>query len=186
MSVEPQRCGGGQEGLAAEVRAAIRDFPDFPRPGILFRDIAPVLSQPKLLAQVVGALSEEADRHGAQVIAGIESRGFIFGTPVALELGVPFVLIRKQGKLPGETVSASYDLEYGSAHLELQLDKISPGQRVVLVDDLLATGGTALAAAGLVERLGGVVAGICFLIELGALNGRAILADHTLFSLLNL
>ncbi|MFQ5677967.1 MAG: adenine phosphoribosyltransferase [Gemmatimonadota bacterium] len=174
------------EKLANAVGGTVRDYPDFPRPGILFRDIAPVLAEPRLLGRIVAALSHEAARNGAELIAGIESRGFLIGTPVALELELPFVPIRKQGKLPGETVTAEYDLEYGSAHLELQVDSVGPGTRVVLIDDLLATGGTAAAAAGLIERLGGLVAGISFLIELEALRGREVLGRYNVLSLLHL
>ena len=172
--------------LADAVRGTIRDFPDFPRPGILFRDIAPVLSSPALLERIVVALSQEAEEQGAEIVAGIESRGFLIGTPVALQLGLPFLPIRKKGKLPGETMTAEYNLEYGSAHLEVQVDPVSNGRRVVLVDDLLATGGTAAAAATLIERLGGEVAKICFLIELDGLDGRTALSKYDIFSLLHL
>lgn len=173
-------------GLGAAIRGAIRDHPDFPRPGILFRDIVPVLDDPALLRRITTAMAEEGRRVRAQKVAGIESRGFLLGTPVALALELPFVPIRKQGKLPGDTVSAEYELEYGTAHLELQSDRIEPGQRVVLIDDLLATGGTAAAAAGLVKRLGGEVVALVFLVELSALGGRDLLDNYHVLSLSSL
>jgi len=158
------------------VKDRIRSIPDFPAPGILFRDITTVLGDPGLLQQAVDALTGYARRREAEVIAGIESRGFMFGVPVALALGVPFVPIRKAGKLPADTVSAEYALEYGTAKIEMHRDAFAPGRRVVLIDDLLATGGTAAAAAELVGQLRGEVAGIAFLIELLFLNGRSKLA----------
>lgn len=172
--------------LTAEIRRTIRDYPDFPEPGILFRDIAPLLGEPRLLRRIVAVLGEEARRRGAEKIAGIESRGFLLGTPVAMLLDVPFVPVRKQGKLPGATVSIEYQLEYGTAHLEIQSDRIASGERIVVLDDLLATGGTAAAAARLVERLGGIVAGNCFLIELEKLQGRRLLGRYNIFSLIKL
>lgn len=177
------RPSAGRGDLAEALRRAVREHPDFPRPGILFRDIVPVLGDPLLFRRVTAALAAETRRLEAGVVAGVESRGFLLGAPVALELGLPFVPIRKRGKLPGETVVAEYELEYGTAHLELQRDRIRPGDRVALIDDLLATGGTAAAAAGLIERLGGTVAGIAFLIELGALDGRRSLEEYDLLSL---
>ncbi|HOS93259.1 MAG TPA: adenine phosphoribosyltransferase [Armatimonadota bacterium] len=155
------------------VKDRIRSVPDFPAPGILFRDITPVLGAPELLRQSVEALTGYARSRRAEVIAGIESRGFVFGVPVALALGVPFVPIRKAGKLPADTVSAEYALEYGTAKIEMHRDAFGPGRRVVIVDDLLATGGTAAAAAQLVSQLEGEVAGMAFLIELVSLNGRS-------------
>ncbi len=168
------------------VRRQLRDYPDFPRPGILFRDIVPLFQDQALLAEVVEVFAEQADAVGAQKIAGIESRGFLFGVPVCLRLGIPFVPVRKQGKLPGETVSAAYDLEYGNAHLELQADAVRPGERVVIVDDLLATGGTAAASASLIEELGGIVGGIHVLVELAALPGRAAISQYNMFAWLTL
>lgn len=178
--------GEGPGALADAIRDAIRDYPDFPRPGILFRDIVPVLGDPDLLRRVTGALAEIARGWDADRVAGIESRGFLLGTPVALELGVPFVPVRKRGKLPGDTVAVEYELEYGTAHLELQSDRVGTGDRIVMIDDLLATGGTASAAASLVERLGGRVAGMAFLVELAALDGRRILDKYNLLSLVTL
>ncbi len=150
----------------------IRDVPDFPRPGIVFKDIAPLLRDPDALRTAceglaAGFLADSVDR-----VVGIESRGFIFGAPVALALGAGFTIARKQGKLPGETLATSYALEYGAAEIEMQRDALAPGQRVLLVDDVIATGGTAAATARLVRELGGVVVGACFLIELAFLDGR--------------
>ncbi len=150
----------------------IRDIPDFPQPGILFRDITPVLADPKAFQEVMDHLCNAAKQMNPDKILGIESRGFLMGGPIALELGLGFVLARKEGKLPAERIRAEYALEYGSNALEIHRDQILPGERVVIVDDLLATGGTAGAAAQLVEELGGVVGGMVFFIELTGLNGR--------------
>jgi len=158
-----------QELLAA---AVIRDVPDFPKPGILFKDITPVLEHPAAFKQVVELLTEDAKLRGAEAICGIESRGFIFGVPIALALDVPFVMARKLGKLPYDRITEEYALEYGTNTVEMHVDAIKPGQKVYIVDDLLATGGTAAAAARLVERLKGEVCGFGFLIELSFLNGR--------------
>lgn len=154
------------------LKELIRDVPDFPTPGILFRDITPVLQNPQAFREVVCSMVECARPMQPDVVVGIESRGFILGAPIALELGTGFVPVRKAGKLPAETVRAEYALEYGSSAVEMHRDAIEPGMRAVIVDDLLATGGTARAAARLIEEVGGVVAGIVFLIELSALNGR--------------
>jgi adenine phosphoribosyltransferase len=161
-----------------EVKQAMRTIPDFPAAGILFKDVTPVLTRPALFRQVVEALAEFARERGAEAIAGIEARGFIFGAAVALELGLPFVPVRKAGKLPGETAKASYSLEYGTAEIEVHRDAFAPGTRVVVVDDLLATGGTAKATCSLVESIGGVVAGCAFIIELTFLPGRAALEGY--------
>ena len=147
----------------------IRDVPDFPEPGIVFRDVTPLLAVPSVFERVVAELSAGATELDA--VVGIESRGFILGAPVALHTGAGFVPARKAGKLPGETVAVAFALEYGEAVLELQAGAIEPGQRVLIVDDVLATGGTAAAAAALVEKLGGEVVGLTFLIELVALRG---------------
>lgn len=157
--------------LEQRLKAAIRAVPDFPKPGVLFRDITPVLEAPELGRSVVQGFLRSL--HGARIdaIAGIESRGFLFGMPLALELGVPFVTVRKKGKLPWRTVSHKYDLEYGSAEIEMHVDVVKPGMRVLVHDDLLATGGTAAGAAELVRAQGGTVAGFSFLIELSFLNG---------------
>jgi len=157
--------------LADEVRAALRAYPDFPQKGVLFQDIAPLLRDPSLLARVVDAMAEPF--HGrVEKVAGIESRGFVLGAPVAMRLGVGFVPVRKLGKLPGATIAEKYDLEYGTAALEMQRDAVRADERVLVVDDVLATGGTARAAAALVESAGGEVAGYSFLLEIGALAGR--------------
>lgn len=160
------------------VKALIRDIPDFPAQGVLFRDITPVLQNPSAFREIIDSMSECARPMKPDVIVGIESRGFILGTPVALELGVGFVPVRKAGKLPAETVQAEYALEYGTNVVEIHRDAIEPGMRAVIVDDLLATGGTAKAAVQLVEELGGVVAGISFLIELEFLKGRDMLKGY--------
>ncbi|HEX7238701.1 MAG TPA: adenine phosphoribosyltransferase [Longimicrobiaceae bacterium] len=166
------------------LRALVRDVPDFPIPGILFRDVTPLLLDPRGLADVVDRLAAEYAGAGIDLVAGIESRGFIFGAPLALRLGVGFVPVRKPGKLPYDRVSREYALEYGTSVLELHSDAVRPGQRVLLVDDLLATGGTARASAGLLEELGGTVAGIAFVIELEALGGRAALEGYDVLSLI--
>jgi len=156
----------------------IRDIPDFPKPGIIFKDITPVLQHPEAFGQVIDGMADYAKSRQADVIVGIESRGFILGAPVALALEKGFVPVRKIGKLPHETVHCEYALEYGTAAVEMHKDAVKPGQRVIIVDDLLATGGTAAAAARLVEELGGQVAGIVFLIELAFLNGRSQLTAY--------
>ncbi|MBS1709408.1 MAG: adenine phosphoribosyltransferase [Armatimonadetes bacterium] len=162
----------------------IRDVPDFPKPGILFKDITPVLQSPAAFQEAVGLLAADAKKHGAECIVGIESRGFIFGTPIALELGLPFSMARKFGKLPYERISEEYALEYGTNIVEMHMDAVDPGQRVYIVDDLLATGGTAAASARLVERLGGHVCGMGFLVELGFLEGRKNLLGYQVDSLI--
>ena len=162
----------------------IRDIPDFPQPGILFRDITPVLADHAAFSEVVGALVEAAKRFRPDLIVGIESRGFLFGTPMALALGVGFAPVRKLGKLPYDRITEEYALEYCTNRVEMHRDAVRPGQRVVIVDDLLATGGTAAAAARLVERLGGIVAGCCFVIELTFLKGRDALPGHNVSALI--
>ncbi len=167
----------------ATIRRLIRDVPDFPKPGILFKDITPLLADPAALAEVTDALAAPFRGQGVERVLGIESRGFIFGTPVARALGCGFAPIRKPGKLPWRTVTESYALEYGEDRIELHEDAVAPGQRVVVIDDLLATGGTLTAACKLVERLGGVVAGCGVVIELGFLDGRARLGGRPVTSL---
>ena len=162
----------------------VRSIPDFPKPGILFRDITPLLASPEAFGSAVEQLTEVILGFKPEVIAGIESRGFIFGVPVAQRLQLPFVPIRKPGKLPGETVGVSYELEYGTDRLEMHRDAVSSGQRVVVIDDLLATGGTAAAAVQLVEAAGGIVSGLGFVIELMALNGRLRIGNECCASLL--
>lgn len=161
----------------------IRDVPDFPKPGIVFKDITPVVQDAAALKQVVAHLAEWAQGLHPDVILGIEARGFIFGAPVAIELGLGFVPLRKLGKLPANVVSEEYALEYGTNTVEMHDDSVKKGQRVIIIDDLLATGGTAAAAARLVERLGGVVAGFGFLAELDFLEGRKVLSAYEINSL---
>lgn len=166
-------------------KSYIRDVPDFPKPGILFKDIAPVLQHPAAMQQAVELLTEDARKVGAEVIVGIESRGFIFGVPAALALGLPFTMARKLGKLPFDRISEEYALEYGTNTVEMHTDSIQPGQRAYVIDDLLATGGTAAAAARLIERLNGHVAGYGFLVELTFLNGRENLLEYPITALIS-
>lgn len=163
-------------------RSLIVDVPDFPQPGILFRDVTPLLENGKGLRSAVDALAGAFSN--IDVVAGIESRGFIFGAPVAYSLGVGMVPVRKPGKLPRATASADYALEYGTNTLQLHRDAVSSGQRVLIVDDVLATGGTAAATVALIEELGAEVAGVAVVIELTALGGRARLGDVPLVSLI--
>ncbi len=168
----------------ARLRALIRDIPDFPRAGILFKDITPLLADPGALALAVKRLAEHARPLRPACVVAAEARGFLLGPALALELGAGFVLARKPGKLPYETISAEYLLEYGANQLELHTDAIGPGSRVLVHDDLLATGGTAAALCELVEQLGGEVVGCNFLIELAFLGGRARLAPREVHALL--
>jgi len=159
-----------QRNLAGLLESHIRDVPDYPQPGVVFKDITPLLADPEALSAVIDAL---AGMFGpVEKVAGIEARGFILATPVALRLEAGFVPVRKKGKLPAATFAQEYDLEYGSAILEVHQDAFQPGDRVLIVDDVLATGGTARATASLIERAGGTVAGIAFLMELSFLSGR--------------
>lgn len=159
--------------LAARVRARLRRVPDFPTPGVLFRDIGPILADPELFGAAVAALAEPFADAPPAWVAGIESRGFLFGAPLALRLGAGFLPLRKLGKLPGPTRRQSYALEYGTGELEAQVGLVRPGERVLLVDDVLATGGTAAAAAALLSALGGEPIGLAVLLELPDLGGRA-------------
>ena len=154
------------------VRTLIRDVPDFPKPGILFKDLTPVLAAPEALEQAVQAMAEPFRHERIDHVVGIEARGFVFGAPTALALGAGFVPVRKPGKLPHEVVSVTYDLEYGTDTLEIHLDGLGRGERVLIIDDLLATGGTAAAAIELVGKTGAELVGISFLVELGFLEGR--------------
>ena len=165
-------------------RALIRPIPDFPAPGVLFRDITPLLHDPGALRAVNDALAATARGYGATLVAGIEARGFIFAVPVAERLDLPFVPMRKPGKLPAAFASVSYELEYGQGALELHRDPSVDGHRVAIVDDLVATGGTAEAAARLIASLGGTVAGYAFVIELSDLRGRERLRDYPVSSLI--
>jgi adenine phosphoribosyltransferase len=170
--------------VAVDLRALIREIPDFPKPGIGFKDITPVLADPAGLDAAVTALAEQARPLGVDMVIGAEARGFLIGPALARELGAGFVLARKPGKLPHETVRAEYLLEYGTDALELHSDAVASGARVLVHDDLLATGGTAKALCQLVEQLGGTVAGCQFLIELTFLHGREALAGYDVFSLI--
>ncbi len=178
--------GAARQALLERIRPLLRDIPDFPRPGIVFRDITPILNDPAALRDVVEAIADDHREGGVEVVVGIESRGFVLGGAVALLLGAGFVPVRKQGKLPYRTIAAAYALEYGEAVLEMHADAIRAGQHVLIVDDLLATGGTARAAAELVQRQGGVVMGLAFLIELPDLGGAAALRSLPHRSLLRL
>lgn len=162
----------------------IRDVPDYPQPGILFRDITPLLQNAQALRMALSVLAERYHSMGIDQVVGIESRGFIFGTPLAYLLGTGFVPVRKKGKLPAPTIAIEYDLEYGSNVLEIHTDALRPGQRVLVVDDLLATGGTTQGTVRLVESLGAHVVSLAFLIELSALHGRSRLPGKDVFSLL--
>ena len=162
----------------------IRDVPDFPTPGILFRDITPLLQHPAAFRFAVDQMAERFADTSFDAIVGIESRGFLFASPLAYKLGIPLVPARKQGKLPYETNSVSYELEYGTDSIEVHVDAVRPGDRVLIVDDLIATGGTLAATVELIERIGGSVAGVGVVIELSDLNGRDLLSGHDVESLL--
>ena len=161
-----------------KIEEYVRSIPDFPEPGIIFRDITSVLQDAEGLQLAINSMQEFLKDVDVDVIAGAESRGFIFGAPLAYVMHKPFVPIRKKGKLPCETVEKTYDLEYGTATIEMHKDAIQKGEKVVLLDDLIATGGTMKAAAELVEELGGEVVKMLFLIELSDLNGREVLKDY--------
>jgi adenine phosphoribosyltransferase len=165
------------------LRSKIRDIPDFPKPGIVFKDITPLLADEVAFSTVIDEIVVRFGRGAIDKVVGIEARGFIVASPVAYHFGAGFVPVRKRGKLPWETQSESYALEYGEETLEIHRDAIVPGERVAIVDDVLATGGTALATARLVESLGGKIQGIAFVIELGFLDGRKRLSDYELLSL---
>jgi len=167
------------------LRAKIRDIPDFPKPGILFKDITPVMQDPASLRLAVEHLRQPFAGRDITAVAGMEARGFIFGSLVAWELGVSFVPLRKPGKLPYASRSVSYDLEYGSAALEIHTDAVTSSDRVLIVDDLLATGGTALASCELLESLGATVVACAFMVELDALGGREKLGGRDIHSLLH-
>lgn len=184
MSQMPAEHVAGHEAVRAQVEGLLRDIPDFPKPGILFKDITPVLADGPALHAVVDDIA--ARRRGAcDVVLGMEARGFIVGAAVAYALGIGFVPVRKAGKLPGETVRADYALEYGTASLEVHADALVEGQRVLVIDDVLATGGTAVATCELVERCGGVVVALEMLCEIDSLGGRERLAGRDLVSLVH-
>ncbi|WP_407647498.1 adenine phosphoribosyltransferase [Bombilactobacillus apium] len=162
----------------------IADVPDFPEPGVMFRDISPLMCDGQAYAAATDEIAAYAKSKGTEMIVGPEARGFIVGCPVAYKLGVGFAPARKKGKLPRETVSVTYDLEYGQASLYMQTDAVRPGQKVLVVDDLMATGGTLAATIKLVEELGGIVVGTAFLIELTELGGRDKINEYDMFTLM--
>lgn len=167
-----------------DLKKYIADIKDFPETGIIFRDVTPLLADKEAYRESIRLLTEFAEDKKVDVVAGPEARGFLFGCPVAVDLDAGFVPVRKPGKLPRETVSKKYDLEYGSNEIFMHKDAIQPGQNVLIVDDLLATGGTVSATASLIEEMGGNVVGIAFLIELEALNGRDLLKGYDVYSVL--
>lgn len=165
--------------MQEKLQSIIRDVPDFPKPGILFKDITPIMMNPELSNEIVEHLALLYKDAGISAIAGIESRGFLFGYPLAMRLGIPFILIRKKGKLPYDKISCEYKLEYGSATIEIHTDAVKKGDRVLIHDDLLATGGSAEAAARLIQKAGGEVFGFDFLVELEFLKGRQKLESYS-------
>jgi adenine phosphoribosyltransferase len=168
-----------------QIEALIRDVPDFPEPGVVFKDITPVLADPIAFSTIIDLIVVHFGRGNVDKVVGIEARGFILGAPVAYHFGAGVVPVRKKGKLPHDTIDEEYALEYGTAALEIHKDAFGPGERVLVVDDVLATGGTAKAAATLVERIGGKVCGIATLIELDFLHGRDKLEGYDLFTLIH-
>ncbi len=176
---------GGSKANEPDLKQIIRRVKDFPKPGIVFIDITTLIANPEAMRFVVDKLAEETRRRGAEVVLAAEARGYIFGTAVASKLGLPLVIVRKPGKLPAETISHTYDLEYGSDTLEIHTDAVKPGQRVILLDDLLATGGPIAACALLVGTVGGTVVGAAFVIELSFLPGRKKLANIPVYSIVD-
>ena len=158
--------------IEEQIKAAVRDIPDFPKPGIIFKDITPILKDPVLCENILNAFIEKLKYTRVDVVAGVESRGFLFGLTLATKLGVPFVPVRKAGKLPYTIKQRAYKLEYGTAVIEMHTDAFEPGQHILLHDDLLATGGTVTAASDLIQEMGGIVSGFSFVVGLGFLNGR--------------
>ena len=173
------------EATSRRLEGLIRNIPDFPQPGVMFKDITPMLQDPRGLHDAVEAMIEPFRDKRVDVIVGLESRGFLFGAPMAYVMGLGFVLIRKSGKLPGEKIHIAYDLEYGTDTLEIHNDALKPGQRALLVDDLLATGGTMSASTALVKRLGAEIVGISFLIELDFLKGRERLTEYDVHTVIH-
>jgi adenine phosphoribosyltransferase len=167
-----------------DLRSLIREVPDFPKPGIRFYDITTLLREPEAFREVIDRMADQVGETKVDVVVGMESRGFIFSAPLAYKLDAGFVPVRKLGKLPAETIEVEYELEYGTATLEIHSDAIAKGQRVLIVDDLLATGGTVLGTIELVRRLGGEIAGLSFMVELSGLKGRDKLADFDIHTLL--
>ena len=175
---------GGHDSFEAQLRSTIRDIPDFPKPGVTFKDITPMLNDPVAFASTVDALASAFITAKVDRVLGVEARGFIFAAPVAYRLGAGFVPVRKAGKLPWEIEREEYVLEYGTDLLEVHRDAVKPGERVLIVDDVLATGGTAAATARLVERIGGEVVGLGFVMDLAFLGGRAQIDGYDVVSLL--
>ena len=167
-----------------DLKSFIRDIPDFPKEGIIFKDITPLLADPAAVKHAVDLIADHYKDRGIQRVAGIESRGFLFATAVALKLGAGVIPVRKKGKLPYKTISLSYDLEYGSDTVEVHEDAAPNGEKVLLIDDLIATGGTAAASAQLLEKAGAKVESVCFLVELAFLKGREKLNGYDIYSLL--
>lgn len=167
-----------------DLKKYVADIPDFPEPGVLFRDVTPLLANKDAYHEAIRLLADFAKEKNVDIVVGPEARGFLFGCPVALSLECGFVPVRKPGKLPREVISQTYELEYGSNEIQMHSDSIQPGQNVLIVDDLLATGGTVEATISLIEKMGGNVVGIAFLIELEALKGRELLKDYDVFSVL--
>lgn len=167
-----------------DLKKYIADIPDFPEPGILFRDVTPLLANKEAYKESIRLISDFAKDKNVDIVVGPEARGFLFGCPVATELGCGFVPVRKPGKLPREVVSKKYELEYGHNEIQMHSDSIQPGQNVLIVDDLLATGGTVEAVVSLIEQMGGNIVGIAFLIELEALKGKKLLEDYDVYSVL--
>jgi adenine phosphoribosyltransferase len=165
--------------LQSKIKQRIRDVQDFPKPGILFKDITPIFHDQTLCSEIVNQFAESIEHKGINAIVGVESRGFLFGFALANKLGLPFILVRKAGKLPYKTIAHEYDLEYGSARIEMQINEIKKGWNVLIHDDLLATGGTAEAAAKLVQMQEGNVAGFAFVVELAFLNGKEKLTPYS-------
>ncbi len=173
------------EEVIRDIRQAIRDIPDFPKPGIVYKDITPLLNNGPLFKRTINLLAERYQSQAVDTVVGIESRGFIIGSALAYALGAGFCIARKPGKLPYETHAASYELEYGSDSLEMHRDGLAPGSRVIIVDDLIATGGTAAAAASLVSRLSGELIELAFVLELSFLKGREKLTPQGVYSLVS-
>ena len=165
--------------ISERVDKAIRTIPDFPKKGVMFKDITPILEDANLSSDIVDELVKQCEGVRVDVVAGVESRGFLFGFSMAMKLGVPFVLIRKKGKLPAEKICHKYDLEYGSAEIEMHVDSVEEGMHVLIHDDLLATGGTAVAASELIQKRGANVSGFSFIVELGFLNGKEVLNKYS-------
>jgi len=177
-------CRNLEEIIMKKLEEYVRSIPDFPEPGIIFRDVTSILQDADGLQLAIDSIQELLKDTEVDLIAGTESRGFIFGMPVAYNLHKPFVPVRKKGKLPCETISQEYDLEYGSAEIEMHKDAVKPGQKVVVIDDLIATGGTVEAAVKMIEKLGGEVVKIIFLMELAGLKGRERLKDYDVESVI--